>query len=350
MNENIMKKIDFINSYKESINIMEVCGTHTMAIGKYGIRQIINDNINLISGPGCPVCVTPNKYIDYIYELSLEKEIIVATYGDMIRVPGSTPYISLEKAKAQGANVKLVYSSLDALKLAEKHRDKKVVFLGIGFETTAPATAIAIKEAYNNNIDNFHVLSMHKIIEPVMSLLLEDNTLDIQGFLCPGHVAVVIGEQGFKFIDKYNCASAITGFDLEDILSGLVDIIKCIKNKDFTLKNSYNRLVKPEGNKQAKFIIEEVFCIKDDEWRGLGTIRDSSLKIRERFSEFDIEALYPMKSDISVTTPCQCGEVLKGSIKPCECKLFHKVCNPDNPIGPCMVSSEGSCAAYYRYG
>lgn len=333
----------------EKFNIMEVCGTHTMAIGRYGIRNLYQE-VSLISGPGCPVCVTPDAYIDYIYELSLKKNIVIATYGDMIRVPGSKPHISLENAKAQGAKVKMVYSSLDAVKFALENPQYEVVFLGIGFETTTPAAAIAIKEAKNNNIKNFKVLSMHKKVEPVMKALLEEKDLKLDGFLLPGHVAVIIGEAGFKFLEKYNSRGVITGFEKNEIIHGMDNLIKMCSDNEVGVKNQYTKLVRKEGNKTAIDIINEVFTDKDDLWRGLGLIPSSGLSLREEYGDFDITKEYPIFYDnYESKNGCKCGDILKGKLNPRECPLFDKVCNPENPVGPCMVSSEGSCAAYFRY-
>ncbi|KYH35628.1 hydrogenase expression/formation protein HypD [Clostridium tepidiprofundi DSM 19306] len=347
----IVKKIDKINEFKNNYNIMEVCGTHTMAISKFGLRNVLNDGINLISGPGCPVCVTPEMYMDYIYDLSLREDIIIATYGDMIRVPGSRHYITLEKSKAKGAQVNMVYSSIDALEIAAANKDKKVVFLGIGFETTTPATAIAVKEAEKRNIDNFYVLSMHKIIEPAMRALLNDSEINIDGFICPGHVAAILGVEGFEFLNKYNCSGVVTGFEIEDILDGLLLLLNCIDNKDYGIKNAYTRLIDYKGNEVALSLINSVFEKKDDYWRGIGKIELSGLKLRYEYKRFDIEELYPLKGyeRDKETNGCRCGDVLKGIIKPNECGLFGRICTPENPIGPCMVSSEGSCAAYYKY-
>lgn len=345
-----IKKINEINKIHDKVNIMEVCGTHTMAISKFGLRDVLSHNINLISGPGCPVCVTPDVYIDYIYNLALEKDIIIATYGDMIRVPGSNPHYTLEYAKALGAKVKMVYSSMDALKLAQENPDRKIVFMGIGFETTAPATAIAVKEAESRDIDNFYVLSVHKQVEPVMKLLLEDKELNINGFLCPGHVAAIIGVQGFNFLKEYKCAGVVAGFELDEILDALDILIRNIENKEYTVMNKYEKLVKHEGNAVAMNIINDVFQSKDDLWRGMGLIRNSGLKLNERYKKFDIERLYPVNYENSCKkNGCSCGEVLKGKIKPKSCALFGKVCTPENPVGPCMVSVEGSCAAFYKY-
>lgn len=347
---NIKTNIDGLNKIEGKFNIMEVCGTHTNAISKLGIRNILKSDINLISGPGCPVCVTPDSYIDYVYNLSLEHNITVATYGDMIRVPGSKPNITLENAKAHGADIRMVYSSIDAVNIAAGYRNKKVVFLGIGFETTAPHSAIAVIESEKLKLKNFFLLSLHKKVEPIMRSLLEDSTIKIDGFLCPGHVAAIIGEDGFQFLESYGCAGAIAGFEFQDITQGIESIIQDIIKKDYTLKNCYKRLVKKEGNLAAISMINNVFESRDDLWRGMGKVSKSGLKLKQQFSLHDIETIYPVNLEERETNSCcQCGEVLKGKIKPYECKLFDRVCSPENPIGPCMVSDEGSCAAYYRF-
>jgi hydrogenase expression/formation protein HypD len=350
METSLKDKINYINSFKDKVNLMEVCGTHTVAISKFGIRDILNKNINLISGPGCPVCVTPDIYLDYIYELSMKDDILIATYGDMIRVPGSKPNITLERAKAQGAKVKMVYSSMDALDLAKKNKNKKVVFLGIGFETTTPATAVLIKEAISQNVSNVYAVSLHKQVEPVMRALLEDKTMHIDGFLCPGHVALVTGEKGFDFLKEYDCTGVIAGFQMEEIIDGLYQLLRNIESKNNKVSNCYTKLINREGNKNSQGLIKEVFDIKDDYWRGLGLIKASGYKIKDIYKSHDIEEVYPInlnqKEKVSM---CQCGEVLKGKIKPNECRLFKVSCSPENPIGPCMVSSEGSCGAYYKY-
>lgn len=351
LNERIQEKLKIINRFNRKINIMEVCGTHTMAISKFGLRSILSENINLVSGPGCPVCVTPSSYIDYMYDIAMKEDVIVATYGDMIRVPGSTPDISLENAKAKGAQVKIVYSSIDTIEIAKNNLNKTVVFLGVGFETTTPASAILIKEAFRNNLSNLKLLSTHKIVEPVMKSLLVDPELKIDGFLCPGHVATIIGEEGFKFLNSYNCTGVITGFEFEEILDAIIVLLYKIENREYSIGNCYKGLVTVKGNELAMDLINEVFEVTEDEWRGIGVIDASGLKLKSKYKAFDIENIYPFDKEKYVNKPtaCQCGDVLKGKIKPSECRLFGKVCSPENPVGPCMVSSEGSCSAYYKY-
>ncbi|MCM1992677.1 hydrogenase formation protein HypD [Oceanirhabdus seepicola] len=350
MDQNIERMLREINTLEKKVNIMEVCGTHTMSICKNGIREIITENINLISGPGCPVCVTDNGHIDFIYELALKENIIITTYGDMIRVPGSNPEISLGKAKGMGADVRIIYSSIDAVEIALKNPDKLVVFLGIGFETTIPATAAAILEADIRGIDNFKVFSVHKLVEPVMKAVLSNEELNVDGFIIPGHVATITGVKGFEFLENYDCYSSIVGFKGEEVIYGLFQMIQNIKNGNKKVGNAYKSIVSKEGNKVAMELYNEILEPRDDVWRGIGCIPNSGMKIKEKWSKYDIEESFPYKEDKNrKISPCKCGEVLIGKIKPKECPLFGNGCNPINPIGPCMVSSEGSCAAYYKY-
>lgn len=342
--------IDYLNNINKAINLMEVCGTHTMAISKFGIRNLIGKNINLISGPGCPVCVTPDTSLDYIYDLSLKKDMIITTYGDMIRVPGSDPLFTLEKAKAKGADVRIVYSSIDALKIAEENKDKKVVFLGIGFETTMPSTAVALLEADKNKIENFYIYSLHKKVEPVIRALIEDKAIKIDGFILPGHVACILGQQGFSYLNHYKINGAITGFEFNQVLYGIYTLVKNIKENQFRIENCYKSAVEYQTNNIALNLFNKVFTIKDDNWRGIGLIKSSGYKINKFYERYDIEKVYPNNEILREKIyNCRCGDVIKGLIKPNSCSLFGKVCTPDYPIGPCMVSSEGSCAAYYRY-
>ncbi len=335
----------------KDINIMEVCGTHTMAIAEAGIKQMLPKGINLISGPGCPVCVTPSERIDDICNLAMNKDIIITTYGDMIRVPGTRKDISLEKSRMMGADIKAVYSSMDALDIAIDNPDREVVFLGIGFETTAPAAASALMEAYKRKVDNFSIFSLHKVIEPAIRSLLESKEVKIDGFLLPGHVAVILGQKGFMFLQyEYAIPGVISGFEPVDILNSLFLIAKEIAEGRGEVKNEYTRLVSFEGNSAARDAVYEVFKPRDDIWRGLGMIKNSGLKIREKYSRFDAEVKFKIKlTDEIKNTPCKCGDVVKGLIDPSNCPLFGKECVPDSPVGPCMVSSEGSCAAAYKY-
>ena len=333
----------------EKINIMEVCGTHTMSIFKYGIRDILPPNIKIISGPGCPVCVTPQHYIDTAINLSYTKDVIITTFGDMMRVPGKRS--SLLKRKSEGGDIRIVYSTMDALTLAQKNPFKKVVFLSIGFETTTPLTAITAIEAKKNNINNLFFLTSHKIVPPVLKTLVEDKELNIQGFLLPGHVSAIIGEKPYSFLcDIYKMPGVITGFEPLDILQGINVLLNLICNKEYKIVNQYKRIVKYEGNTTALEYISKTFRLIDSSWRGIGIIPKSGYELNEEYEIFDAMKNFDIEcTDYDEISNCRCGDILKGKITPVQCPLFKKVCTTENPIGPCMVSSEGTCAAYYKY-
>ena len=347
----LVKKISaMVSDYKKDIKLMEVCGTHTVAISRAGLRKIFPANLRLLSGPGCPVCVTPNDYLDRAIAYSKIKNVIITTFGDMVRVPGSTS--SLEKEKSRGVNVRIVYSPLDAMEIAKDNPKKKIIFLGVGFETTSPSIAATIKTAQRQNIKNFFVYSGHKVMPPAMKALLKNNTR-IDGFICPGHVSTIIGSTPYEFIPKnYNIPCVIAGFEELDVIEGIYMLAKQIVEKEKpNVQIQYTRSVKREGNPKAVALMDEVFEHEDSNWRGLGMIPESGLNIRDRFSAFD--ALKNIKVEVEPTKEnkqCICGEVLRGIKSPLSCKLFGKVCTPENPIGACMVSSEGACAAYYKYG
>ncbi|HHW57441.1 MAG TPA: hydrogenase formation protein HypD [Clostridia bacterium] len=328
-------------------NIMEVCGSHTMAISKFGLRQILPKNIRLISGPGCPVCVTAQNEIDAVIDLS-NKNVVVATFGDLIRVPGNRS--SLQKERAKGREIKVFYSPLDALKYAEDNPDKEVIFIGIGFETTIPIVAITIKEAKEKKIKNYSVYSLHKTMPEALRALLNGRS-NVQGFLLPGHVSAITGKYIYEFLPKeFGVGGVISGFEAEDILMSLIMLLKNYKNP--LIQIQYKRVVKEEGNIEAQKMIEEIFEPCDSTWRGLGKIKGSGLMIRDKYKDFDAALKFgikPIGEEIEIKG-CRCGDVLKGHIYPNECSLFGKVCTPENPVGPCMVSSEGSCAAFYKYG
>jgi len=350
--EDVLNLVRLIkSSYTAHINIMEVCGTHTMSIAAAGIKQMLPENIKLISGPGCPVCVTPSERIDDVCQISKHKNVIIATYGDMFRVPGTRKNISLEKSRMDGADIRMVYSSMDALEIAADNPDKEVVFLGIGFETTAPATAVSIIEAEKRKIDNFSVFSLHKQVEPVLRKLLDSKEVRVDGFLLPGHVAVILGVQGFEFLEKdYNIPGVVGGFEPTDILKAIYMIISQIGRGSPKIENEYTRLVSYCGNTAAMDIIAQIFEPCDDIWRGLGIIKCSGLKIREKYSKYDAVLKMDIKySPLYIDTKCRCGDILKGLIEPKDCSLFGSACVPDSPVGPCMVSSEGTCAAAYKY-
>ncbi len=342
------RKISLIKVSK-SINLMEVCGTHTVSIHRFGLHKLLPENVKHISGPGCPVCVTPNRYIDEAIELSKMEDITIVTFGDMVRVPGSRS--SLEKEKAEGADIKVVYSPLDSLKIAEE-TEKKVIFLAVGFETTAPTIAATVAEARKRNIRNFFILPGNKTMPNAMRSLLKDRDIKIDGFLLPGHVTTITGFREYEFIPRdFGVACAVSGFEPADIMLAFNSLINQIKTESPKVENVYQRSVKRDGNPYAKVYIERVFEPINSEWRGLGEIEHSGLGLKDEFKSFDIRNAVKIDIPDPFEHPgCRCGDVLKGKINPSDCPLFGDPCTPDNPIGPCMVSSEGSCSAYYKYG
>lgn len=351
--ENIKKIIDLIkkesDKLKNKINVMEVCGTHTMAISRFGIRSMLPKKIRLISGPGCPVCVTPVSDIDKSIELSENKDVIITTFGDMVKVPGTKS--SLKIKKAEGKDIRVVYSPMDAIEIAQKNKSKKIVFIGIGFETTSPAMALSVKQAQEKGIKNFFVLPFFKLVIPPMVALSEDKNIKIDGFICPGHVSTIIGAKPYELIvKKYKIPCVISGFEPIDILTTIYMIIKQILNEKPNVEIQYRRAVKYNGNKVAQDILSEVFKTCDSNWRGIGIIPDSGLTFSRKYTEFN--ALEKFDFDVSHSKDpagCRCGDVLKGKCPPFDCKLFNKRCTPENPVGACMVSTEGTCAAYYKY-
>ncbi len=345
----VVNKIHNIAQHFENIQIMEVCGTHTNAIAKYGIKSLLPENITLVSGPGCPVCVTSQRDIDISLYLASMKNTIFCTFGDMLKVPG-TNYNCLEKIKANGGDIRIVTSPLTCIKIAEENREKNVVFMAIGFETTSPANAYTVKLAKDKGLSNFTIFSLHKLITPAMKLLLTDPDIRIDGFLLPGHVCTILGKEDFEFLSDFEKVGVISGFEAMDILLAILMILMKLKNKDFKVEIEYKRAVKPEGNIKAKEILSEVFNVVDAEWRGLGLIEKSGLGLNEKFEKFDATKVYnipEIKSEENRS--CICGEILKGKLLPTNCNLFKKLCTPFNPAGPCMVSSEGTCAAYYKF-
>jgi len=342
----IAEEIKRISTKK--IKIMEVCGGHTMSIQKFGIPYLLPDTVELISGPGCPVCVTSRSFIDKAVAYARMEDVIITTYGDLIRVPGS--HSSLDNEKARGADVRIVYSIMDALMIAKKNRRKKIVFLGIGFETTAPASAAGIIRAQMAGLRNFYVYSAHKVMPPAMESLIDEG-VEIDGYIGPGHVSTITGEGIYLDIPKkFGLGVVISGFEPVDLMHSVLMLVKQIENNDPKVEIEYTRVVKPEGNIKAQQMLEEVFEAGDDWWRGLGILKDSGLKIREKYSMHNAEVQIPVEVAPPIEPKgCICGEILKGLKKPKDCKLFAKVCTPSDPVGACMVSSEGSCAAYYLY-
>ncbi|MBI5598691.1 MAG: hydrogenase formation protein HypD [Deltaproteobacteria bacterium] len=334
------------------IGIMEICGTHTHSISRYGIRAAMPQNIRLISGPGCPVCVTSQPDIDrLIHFVRREKKAIVATFGDMLRVPGS--FSSLERERAEGAEIRVVYSPLDCLDIAAANPSKEVMFYSVGFETTAPTVAATIVEARRKGVKNLSVLSLHKLTPPAMRALVDAGDINIDGFIAPGHVTAVIGARAYGFLsEEYGLPCVVAGFEPLDALAGLWMLVKQLSEARRDIEIQYKRVVTWEGNRKAQAVLNDVFTEADAMWRGIGVIPGSGLKIREGFAAFDAEKRFDIGYDGCVVEEahgCACGKVLKGLITPPECPLFQKACRPDAPQGPCMVSSEGTCAAYYRY-
>ena len=333
------------------IRLMEVCGTHTMAIARSGIRSMLPDNIRLLSGPGCPVCVTPGEVIDAVLDLSMRPGLIITTYGDMVRVPGSTPGDNLARRRALGARVEVVYSPVDAVTIAQENPDKEVVFLGVGFETTAPGTAAAVLTAREKGLRNFSLLSMLKTVEPALRALIAAEGFHVQGFLCPGHVATIIGEEGFAFLPReYGLPAVISGFEPEDILASVYLLAKQLAEGKSLVQNEYRRAVAPQGNPLARAMMEKCFVPRRDLWRGLGAIEESGLALREELAAYDAEKKFGVAYKAAAKpTACRCGEVITGRLSPGEGPLFGRRCTPEDPVGPCMVSSEGACAAHYKY-
>ena len=333
-----------------TVRLMEVCGTHTMQLFRSGIRAMLPPNVKLLSGPGCPVCVTPMGVIEAAIEIAQRPDVILATFGDMLRVPGSAS--SLERAKAEGADVRVVYSPLDALKLAEAEPGRRVVFFAIGFETTSPTVAATAAYARDRELANFLLLVAHKLIPPAMVAILEGGEAHVDGFLCPGHVCVTIGSVPFEPIaERYQAPCVVTGFEAEDILEGVAMLLLQLVEERPTVEIQYKRWVHREGNRKAQARIAEVFEVCDTAWRGLGAIPDSGLKLRDELSRFDAFAALGVEPKPELENPgCSCGDVLRGVIDPPDCPLFAKQCTPASPVGPCMVSTEGSCAAFYKYG
>jgi hydrogenase expression/formation protein HypD len=332
------------------LTFMEVCGTHTMAIYQYGIRHLLPREVRLISGPGCPVCVTPNGYLDRAVAISRLPDTIVATFGDMVRVPGSNS--SLLEERARGRDVRVVYSPLDAVALAERNPGSTVVFLGVGFETTAPAIAGSILAARGKGVENYFVLAAHKTIPIPMAVLAGDPELGIDGFLCPAHVSAIIGADAYLALaERCRVPCVVTGFEPADVMQGVEMLVRQVVEGRSAVEVQYSRVVKREGNRRAQEVIAEVFTVCDAEWRGIGVIPGSGLAIAEEYARFDAAKMLP----VTVEEPrehqgCLCGEILKGKVSPFACPLFAKACTPEEPVGACMVSSEGTCAAAYKYG
>lgn len=332
----------------KDIALMEVCGGHTWAIQKFGIPSLLPKEVRLLSGPGCPVCVTGRRYIDQAVAYSRLQDVIITTFGDLIRVPGSTSSLNIEKSN--GADVRIVYSILDALKIAKENPSKKVIFLGIGFEATASSTAAGVYNAYKENLRNFFVFSSHKIMPPAMSALIDEG-IKINGYIAPGHVSAITGSHIYdKFPQKYNVGCVISGFEPVDILQSVYMLIRQSNEEKYSVEIQYKRAVNSEGNIKAKKLMDDVFTLRDDWWRGLGILKDSGLGLGDKYSGHDAEKMIAVEVEQTLEEKgCICGDILKGLKKPNECKLFGKTCSTSNPVGACMVSHEGACNAYFRF-
>jgi hydrogenase expression/formation protein HypD len=346
MKNEVAKIVKEIRQYSQNtISLMEVCGTHTMAIARAGIRKMMPDSLKLLSGPGCPVCVTPQEVIDWTIELAKRRDVIITTFGDMVRVPGTEGNLEIYHPR-------VVYSAMDSLKIAQDNPDKDVTFIGVGFETTSPTIAATILEAAQKEIENFYIIPAFKLIPPALEFIAKSPEISVNGFILPGHVSTIIGSKPYEFIaKKYHIPGCITGFEPFDVLMGIRDLVEQIARKEARIDIEYKRVVKPQGNTTALKMLEKVFEPIDSNWRGIGSIPDSGLTLRNEFERFDATKRYDIKiSKSNEPKGCLCGKILLGIKIPPECPLFGKRCKPSNPVGACMVSSEGSCAAYYRYG
>lgn len=329
--------------------IMEVCGGQTHSLVKNGILQLLPDNVRMVHGPGCPVCVTPLNQIDKAVYLAEEKGVILCSYGDMLRVPGSKR--SLLESKAAGADVRILYSPLEAVKIARENPEKEVVFFAVGFETTAPANALSVLHAQRSGVTNYSILTSHVLVPPAMEAILNDEESNIQGFLAAGHVCAIMGmDEYYPLAERYQIPLVVTGFEPVDLLQGILMVVRQLEKGEHTLENQYTRIVRPEGNPEARKILAQVFEVSDREWRGIGNIPLSGYELRAEFAAFDANKKFNVNIEkVSEHSECIAGQVLKGIKKPHECPQFGKKCKPQSPLGAPMVSSEGACAAYYHF-
>lgn len=350
MKEMLEELKTLMNGIDKPLKLMEVCGTHTVEIFRHGIRDVIPKNITLLSGPGCPVCVTSVHDVDAAIAIAKNRGVIVTTFGDMMRVPGGTE--SMLEARSKGADIRVLYSPMDALTLAEQERDREVVFFATGFETTSPLIAGTIAQAGQMNLKNFSVYVSHKLVPPALKALLDSSDVQVDGFILPGHVSTIIGRKPYHFIaDQYKKPSVITGFEAREIIEGILMLVRQIAQKRTSVEIQYRTAVRDEGNPRALALLYKYFEPADAYWRGIGVIPNSGLKLREQYASFDADRKFdPPASTASEPELCSCGDILRGVKIPTECPLFGTGCTPDAPVGPCMVSTEGSCAAYYKYG
>ncbi|TAL38057.1 MAG: hydrogenase formation protein HypD [Spirochaetes bacterium] len=332
------------------VRIMEVCGTHTTEFFRTGVKDIFPERLYLVDGPGCPVCVTQNEYLDRAIEIGKVHGVVIATFGDMIKVPSS--YSSLGREKAEGMRVEVVYSPVDAVDIAAENPGIQVMFLSVGFETTAPAEAIAVQNAKERGVANFSILCGNKVTVPAVRALLDAKEVNIDGFILPGHVSAIIGVNAWRFIaDEYGKPCVVVGFENHDLVKGTQMLLDLIESGEPAILNEYTRVVRDQGNLKAQEIMRDVFRVVDTEWRGIGTIPGSGLVLKDEFAEFDALKKFPVTPPPPREHPgCRCGDLLRGLIIPTDCPLFGKACTPERAVGPCMVSTEGPCSAYYKYG
>lgn len=349
MNSTVLQLIEQIKNEKINCSLMEVCGTHTMAIAKSGLRSLLPANIRLVTGPGCPVCVTSQADLDAAMALSSQSHVTLVTFGDMMRVPGSKG--SLQEARSQGADIRIVYSPLETLEIARQNPERQVVFLGIGFETTAPAVAVSVQRADQLGIKNLSVYSVHKLVPPALQAIFADPQVQVDGLICPGHVSMVIGMRPYADLAaQFHKPMVVTGFETADIIEGIGLLIRQLKSGQAYAELQYQRVVHTEGNPTARQILNEVFEPVDAIWRGLGVISGSGLGFKSPYKDFDARQRFDIEVGEETEIPgCSCGAVLSGKLEPEQCPLFGKVCTPIQPVGPCMVSQEGACAASYSY-
>jgi hydrogenase expression/formation protein HypD len=334
------------------MQLMEVCGTHTMAIGRHGLRSLFPPKLRLLSGPGCPVCVTPGSDVDQAIDLARRPGTLVTTFGDMLRVPGARKE-TLDAARAAGARVRVVYSALDAVELARAEPATEVVFIGVGFETTSPTIAAAMKTAFTSGVANFSVLPSFKVVPPAMAALCTAPDVRIEGFLCPGHVSAIIGTKPYVSLARdARVPCVIAGFEALDILEGVAGLVEQLRDGRHEVVNGYARVVRDEGNPTALALLDEIFEPDTAAWRGIGVIPGTGLRVRDKYAALDARRRFglPPASPDDLPAGCSCGSVMRGVIVPTECPLFGRGCTPSSPVGPCMVSSEGACAAYHKYG
>lgn len=344
----LAQKLKNVKLEKE-FRIMEVCGTHTAEFFHSGVKDLFPEGLSLIDGPGCPVCVTPNDYLDRAITIGKEYNPIIATFGDMIKVPSS--YSSLVKERAEGMDVRIIYAPTEALDIAEENPDREVIFISVGFETTAPTEAVTVLEAKRRGITNFSILPGNKLTPPAVKALLDADDVQIDGFILPGHVCAIIGVDTWSFIpEQYNRPGVVAGFETPELIVGVLSMLDLLTSKKNELRNEYKAVVRNEGNVHAQKLMFQVFEAITTEWRGIGPIPESGLGIQEEFAMYDASKKFPVTPPPVKEHPgCRCGDLLRGRILPPDCPLFGKACTPENAVGPCMVSSEGPCAAYYKY-